>query len=124
MHRGRRPIQRGPEHKINELIRASEVRIVGDQIESRVVSSREALAIAQELELDLVEGLGVLGDVREDIAQGSFPQLDMEDAWIALNPPETVAPYLERMGLENPGSMQETLMQRLLILGLAGAGHL
>ena len=55
MHRGRRPIQRGPEHKINELIRASEVRIVGDQIESRVVSSREALAIAQELELDLVE---------------------------------------------------------------------
>jgi len=55
MHRGRRPIQRGPEHTINEKIRAPEVRIVGDQIESRVVSSREALAIAQELELDLVE---------------------------------------------------------------------
>lgn len=55
MQRGRRPIQRGPEHKINNLITAPEVRIVGDQIESRVVSVREAINIANELDLDLVE---------------------------------------------------------------------
>jgi translation initiation factor IF-3 len=42
-------------HKINEKITAQQVRIVGDEIESNVVSVREALKIAQEKELDLVE---------------------------------------------------------------------
>lgn len=55
MQRGRRPIQRGPEHKINNLITAPEVRIVGDQVESKVVTVREAIDIANELDLDLVE---------------------------------------------------------------------
>jgi len=55
MQRGRRPIQRGPEHVINELIRAPEVRIVGDKIDSRVLSIREAIDLANELDLDLVE---------------------------------------------------------------------
>ena len=55
MQRGRRPIQRGPEHKINNLITAPEVRIVGDKVESRVVTVREAIEIASELDLDLVE---------------------------------------------------------------------
>lgn len=39
---------------VNDQIRAREVRIVGDDIESRVVSLREALSIADEKELDLV----------------------------------------------------------------------
>ncbi len=39
---------------VNDQIRAREVRIVGDDIESRVVSLREALNIADEKELDLV----------------------------------------------------------------------
>jgi translation initiation factor IF-3 len=55
MQRGRRPIQRGPEHTINELIRAPEVRIVGDQIESKVMPLREALELATSMDLDLVE---------------------------------------------------------------------
>jgi translation initiation factor IF-3 len=55
MQRGRRPIQRGPEHVINELIRAPEVRIVGDKIESKVLSIKEAIDLANELDLDLVE---------------------------------------------------------------------
>lgn len=42
-------------HKINEKITSQQVRIVGDDIESQVVSVREALKIAQEKELDLVE---------------------------------------------------------------------
>ncbi|HYG52985.1 MAG TPA: translation initiation factor IF-3 [Flavobacteriales bacterium] len=42
-------------HKINEKITSPQVRIVGDEIESKVVSIREALKIAQEAELDLVE---------------------------------------------------------------------
>jgi len=40
--------------QVNGEIRAKEVRIVGDDIEPRVVSLREALQIADNMELDLV----------------------------------------------------------------------
>ena len=43
------------QHRINEQIRAKEVRIVGDNIEPTVVSIHEALKIAEENEADLVE---------------------------------------------------------------------
>jgi translation initiation factor IF-3 len=42
-------------HRINENIIAQEVRLVGDNVEVGVYPLRKALAIAQELELDLVE---------------------------------------------------------------------
>ena len=42
-------------NRINEQIRANEVRIVGDNIETGIYSLREALKYADELELDLVE---------------------------------------------------------------------
>ncbi|HBA12465.1 MAG: translation initiation factor IF-3 [Bacteroidaceae bacterium] len=42
------------QYKVNEQIRAREVRIVGEGFESRVVSLREALQIADDMELDLV----------------------------------------------------------------------
>lgn len=41
--------------RINEQIRAREVRIVGDGIESTVLPLREALQLAEEKEVDLVE---------------------------------------------------------------------
>jgi len=41
--------------RVNEQIRAREVRIVGDGIESTVLPLREALRIAEEKEVDLVE---------------------------------------------------------------------
>ena len=40
--------------QVNDEIRAREVRIVGDDIESKVVPLREALRLADEMELDLV----------------------------------------------------------------------
>ena len=43
------------QYLINDQIRAREVRIVGDDIEPKVVPLREALRIADEMELDLVE---------------------------------------------------------------------
>jgi len=42
-------------HKINGNIRAREVRLVGDNVEQGVYSINEALRLADELELDLVE---------------------------------------------------------------------
>lgn len=42
-------------HKINQYIRAKEVRIVGDNIEPQVVTREKALAMAEEQGLDLVE---------------------------------------------------------------------
>lgn len=60
----RRPYSRGPvprqepqrKHKINEEIAANELRVVGAQGEAMgVMSRRDALKIAQERELDLVE---------------------------------------------------------------------
>lgn len=47
--------QREPEHKINGWIKAKEVRVVGENIEQGVYSLEQALAIAKEQELDLVE---------------------------------------------------------------------
>ncbi|MEI6508677.1 MAG: translation initiation factor IF-3 [Bacteroidota bacterium] len=43
------------EHKINSLIRAHEVRLVGDNVEPGVYSIGDALRLSDELELDLVE---------------------------------------------------------------------
>ncbi|RLD62809.1 MAG: translation initiation factor IF-3 [Bacteroidetes bacterium] len=55
VYRGRRPRKTEPDHKINDKITALEVRIVGDNIESKVVSIKEAINIADNFELDLVE---------------------------------------------------------------------
>jgi translation initiation factor IF-3 len=44
-----------PEHKINNRITARTVRVVGDNIEAQVLSLQEALKLADEMELDLVE---------------------------------------------------------------------
>ena len=43
------------QYRVNEQIRAKEVRIVGDDIESVVMPTFKALALAEEKELDLVE---------------------------------------------------------------------
>jgi translation initiation factor IF-3 len=54
--RGRRPVAPPDTHKINELIQAKEVRVIsptGEQL--GVLQIRDALAKAQEFELDLVE---------------------------------------------------------------------
>lgn len=51
--RGRRIVE--PEHKINERISAQEVRVVGENVEPGVYSRDNALKLAQELEVDLVE---------------------------------------------------------------------
>jgi translation initiation factor IF-3 len=43
------------QHRINNQIRVPEVRLVGDNVEQGVYSTKEALRIAEGLELDLVE---------------------------------------------------------------------
>lgn len=55
--RGARPPfkKKEPDHRINENIRSAEVRLVGDNVEQGVYPVRQALAMAEELELDLVE---------------------------------------------------------------------
>ena len=77
-----------------------------------------------DLELDLVEALTVVGDVREDVSRGQLPAVDFSEVRVVLNPPEEATPYLERMGLAAPTSMQETLMQKLILFGLARVDHL
>ncbi|WP_295732336.1 translation initiation factor IF-3 [uncultured Muribaculum sp.] len=57
---GSRPPFRGAPRKeepyaVNERIRAREVRIVGDNVENGIYSIQQALRLAQEQELDLVE---------------------------------------------------------------------
>src|SRR5699024_4856064 len=46
---------REDQHRINERIRADEVRLVGDNVEMGIYPIKEALRLAQEQELDLVE---------------------------------------------------------------------
>jgi translation initiation factor IF-3 len=44
-----------PAHRINNRITAKVVRVVGDEIETQVMSIQDALRLADKLELDLVE---------------------------------------------------------------------
>lgn len=43
------------EHKINNFITSPEVRLTGDNIETNIYPLAEALKLAEELDLDLVE---------------------------------------------------------------------
>jgi translation initiation factor IF-3 len=52
MRRGEKPAN---PNNINEQIRAKEVRLVGDNVEPGIYSIHQALKIAEDLELDLVE---------------------------------------------------------------------
>jgi translation initiation factor IF-3 len=56
-NRGPRPPfkKKEPDHRINELIRVPEVRLVGENVEQGIYPTRKALELADELELDLVE---------------------------------------------------------------------
>ncbi|MAM20157.1 MULTISPECIES: translation initiation factor IF-3 [Christiangramia] len=47
--------QKEEQHRINEKIRADKVRLVGDNVEMQVIPARQALSLAQEMGLDLVE---------------------------------------------------------------------
>jgi len=51
----RPPFKKELEHRINDMIRVPEVRIVGDNSEPKVYSTREAQDLARSLNLDLVE---------------------------------------------------------------------
>jgi translation initiation factor IF-3 len=51
---GIRAIGAAPKHRINDQIRDKEVRLVGDNVESAIVSIEVARGRADELELDLV----------------------------------------------------------------------
>jgi translation initiation factor IF-3 len=54
-NRGRFAPRREAEHRINHLIRVPQVRLVGDNVEIGIYSTQEALKIAQQQMLDLVE---------------------------------------------------------------------
>ena len=44
-----------PQHRVNEQIRSATVRVVGEDVESKVYSLKEALAMAEAAAVDLVE---------------------------------------------------------------------
>jgi translation initiation factor IF-3 len=54
-NRGRFVPRKEAEHRINHFIRVPQVRLVGDNVEVGVYSTQEALKIAQQQQLDLVE---------------------------------------------------------------------
>ena len=55
MNRGRFAPRKEAEHRINHFIRVPQVRLVGDNVNVGVYSIQEAMKIAQEQQLDLVE---------------------------------------------------------------------
>src|SRR5215813_4085897 len=54
-NRGRFAPRKEAEHRINHFIRVPQVRLVGDNVEVGVYSIQEALKMAQDQQLDLVE---------------------------------------------------------------------
>lgn len=53
--RGRFVPRKEAEHRINQFIRVPQVRLVGDNVQVGVYSTQDALKMAQEQQLDLVE---------------------------------------------------------------------
>ena len=53
--RGRMMPRKEAEHRINQFIRVPQVRLVGDNVEVGIYSTQDALRMAKEMELDLVE---------------------------------------------------------------------
>lgn len=53
--RGRFVPRKEAEHRINQFIRVPQVRLVGDNVEVGIYSTQDALRMAQEQQLDLVE---------------------------------------------------------------------
>jgi len=53
--RGRLPLKKEAEHRINQHIKAPQVRVVGENIEPGVYTLEEARRMAADLEVDLVE---------------------------------------------------------------------
>ena len=53
----RNQVNKEPQHRINESIRAAQVRVVGENIEPGVYPLREALAMAEAAGMDLVRSL-------------------------------------------------------------------
>lgn len=43
------------QYRVNRQIRVPEVRVVGDDVEAKVMQTRDALALAERMQLDLVE---------------------------------------------------------------------
>lgn len=72
-----------------------------------------------DLELDLVEALGYLGDSIKMLSKGRLPELDLEDAMAAIKTSTDADAHLERMGLAEPEDMKSIAMQRLLLVALA-----
>ncbi|MFC4740530.1 translation initiation factor IF-3 [Flavobacterium ponti] len=55
-NRGYQPrVEKKDAHRINNFIRVPEVRLVGDNIEPKIYKTSEAMRMAEEQELDLVE---------------------------------------------------------------------
>src|SRR3982751_456446 len=54
-YKGRFAPRKEAEHRINGFIRVPQVRLVGDNVEPGVYSTQDALRMAQEQQLDLVE---------------------------------------------------------------------
>ena len=49
------PVKKANEHRLNREITVPQVRLVGENVEQGVMSTSKAVALAEELELDLVE---------------------------------------------------------------------
>lgn len=52
---GRRPMKKEEPYKINQLILAKEVRVVGDGVEPAVLPLQKAIELAESMGLDLIE---------------------------------------------------------------------
>ena len=51
----RQPAKKEPEHRINRRIVAPRVRVVGENVESQILALKDALRLAEDKGLDLVE---------------------------------------------------------------------
>jgi translation initiation factor IF-3 len=118
--RGKRPLVQPDAHRINEFIQAKEVRVIsptGEQL--GVLSIRDALAKAQEFELDLVE---VAGQAKPPVCKildyGKFKYKEQKkEAEARKNRSETTIKELRLRYRTDTGDLEIKLRQAREFLG-------
>lgn len=75
-------------------------------------------SVLDDVELDLAEALRKLKAIVDDTRELRLPELDAAGISAAIEVPEEVEPYLERMGLSAPESLGEQVSRAALIYAL------
>jgi hypothetical protein len=79
-------------------------------------------SVLTDIELDLVGALRQVAGIVDDTRSLKLPDLDAAGISAAIQPPAAAEAHLERMGLQYPDGVVETVLRALTVYGLKATG--